>query len=127
MKKILIIDDDPLVGKMLVSKLMQEAQKRGVTIGVSRALDGKEGLAAIKEEIPDLLVLDIMMPKLSGFEVLAALKESGLISRMHIVVVSNLGDPETLRRTKDLGAHIHFIKADSSVGTIIKYCFEKLS
>lgn len=126
MKKILVIDDDPLIGKMLVVKIEQESIKRSIPVQVSRALDGREGLDAIYRDTPDLVILDIMMPRLSGLDVLKELQSKGLTNRFHILAVSNLGDPETQKQVTFAGVKSYFVKANTSTGEIIRYVFEHL-
>ncbi len=81
-KKILIVDDDPDIVTILMMRLRSE----GYTICVAR--DGEEAVAKAKEEKPDLIVLDVLIPKMTGYEVLWKIREDEDLARVPVIVIS---------------------------------------
>ena len=105
-KKILIIEDDKLLSNLLEKKLKKEGYK------VSVAFQGDTGLAKIKEVMPDLILLDIVMPKMDGFEVMEKIKEDEELKDIPIIIVSNSGQPVEISRAERLGAKDWLVKAE---------------
>ncbi len=105
-KKILIIEDEEILLNLLQKKLIQEGY--AVTI----AKDGVEGIEEIKKEIPDLILLDIIMPRMGGFEVMKELQKDSSFSKIPIVIISNSGQPVELDLAQKLGARDWLIKTD---------------
>lgn len=106
MGKILIVEDDPLIGKVYATRLA--ADKHQVLL----ATDGENGLKSAKENLPDVIVLDIMMPKMSGLEVLADLKKNPATAKIPVIVYSNLAHDEEIAQAKKLGANEFLAKAN---------------
>jgi CheY-like chemotaxis protein len=113
-KKILVVEDDKFLRKVYESKLPKEG------FDVVLAVDGVEGLEKLKTEAPDLMLLDLIMPRKSGFEVLEELKADKKAARIPILVLSNLGQDEDIERTKNLGATEFLIKSNLSIKEIIE-------
>ena len=105
-KKILIVEDEEILLNLLKSKL----EKLGYT--VYSALDGEEGLKAIRETMPDLVLLDIIMPKMGGFEVMEEMQKDLSIKDIPVIIISNSGQPVELDRAKQLGARDWLIKTE---------------
>lgn len=103
--KILYVEDEAFLGKTMATML----EKAGYSVTV--APDGEEGLNAVKREKTDLVLLDLLLPKIDGFEVLRRIKEDPLTKDIPVIVLSNLGAKEDEERTKKLGARAHFVKA----------------
>lgn len=103
--KILIIDDDPFIVDMYVLKFKEQ----GFQIDIAK--NGKDGLQKIGEYKPDVVLLDIVMPGMDGFEVLSTLAQQGISPRPKIVLLTNLGQKEDVERGKKLGADDYIIKA----------------
>jgi len=99
--RILIVDDEPTIVKFLQANLEANGFE---TLG---AMDGVEALQTIEREIPDLLILDILMPKMDGFEVCRRLREW---SQIPIIMLSALGDVSDKVRCLDLGADDYITK-----------------
>ena len=97
-KRILVIDDDLVVLKFLRANLREEGYE------VLTALDGTEALHVIEKELPDLIILDIMMPEKSGLELLKELKAQPGTARIPVMMASVMANPESLAKARDLGA-----------------------
>ena len=97
-KKILIIDDDPMIARMYQERFSRDGFE------VVLAFNGKEGLEKAEKEKPDIILLDIMMPKMNGYEMLKALREKEEITSIPVIIFSSLGaDPELVEKSKQLG------------------------
>jgi DNA-binding response OmpR family regulator len=105
--KILLVEDDPMIVRMYQRKLENDGFK------VSLAFNGEEGLAAVKNDRPDIILLDIMMPKMNGIETLKAVKADALTKDIPVIILTNLGDrPEDVQKCKELGAADYLVKAN---------------
>lgn len=105
-KKILLIEDEELILNLLQRKLEKEGYK------VSVARDGEEGLEKMRKSPPDIILLDIIMPKMGGFEVMEEAKKDKYLRSIPIIIVSNSGQPVELDRAKRLGARDWLIKTE---------------
>lgn len=107
---ILLVDDDPLIIKMYHTKLVNDGFK------VNTAFNGEEALIQVKKEKPDLIYLDVMMPKMNGVDTLKALKADPQTSSIPIIILTNLGDKtDDIQKAKDLGAIDYIIKSQISL------------
>jgi CheY-like chemotaxis protein len=107
--KILLIED---------SRFQRMANGRALTkagYDVVYAADGEEGLAAARENIPDLILLDMMLPKISGLDVLRALKGDALLKHIPVIVLSGLGQGNEAKLLKE-GASAFLVKSNESFG-----------
>jgi CheY-like chemotaxis protein len=107
-KRILLVEDDRFLRKACQAALAQ----RGYT--VLTAADGEEGLARARAERPDLILLDMLMPKLSGLEVLQALRADAATRDLRVLVLSNSSLDRTVQAAESLGAG-YFVKANLSL------------
>jgi DNA-binding response OmpR family regulator len=114
MAKILIVEDDRFLRELIARKLRNEGYD------VIEAVDGEEGLKRIKEEKPDLILLDLILPGIDGFEVLAKAKEDPDTAQIPVIILSNLGQREEIERGLKLGAIDYLIKAHFTPGEIIE-------
>jgi DNA-binding response OmpR family regulator len=114
MAKILIVEDDRFLRELIARKLKNEGYE------VLEAVDGEEGLKKIKEEKPDLILLDLILPGIDGFEVLAKTKEDPNVAQIPVIILSNLGQREEIERGLKLGAIDYLIKAHFTPGEIIE-------
>ena len=105
-KKILLIEDE----KVIVDLLERKLTKEGYSVSVAR--DGEEGLKMMKKVMPDLVLLDIVMPKLGGFEVMEEMGKDKDFKKIPVIIVSNSGQPVELGRAKKLGAKDWLIKTE---------------
>ncbi len=114
MTKILIIEDDKFLRELIVQKLEKEGYE--VLVGV----DGEDGLKKIKEGKPALILLDLILPGIDGFEVLQKAKENPETQNIPILVLSNLGQQESIDRGLKLGAVDFLVKAQTTPGEIVE-------
>jgi len=105
MKKILIIEDDVFLGDVLNVKL----KKEGFEVMLAR--DGAEGYEAIKSFNPDIILLDIILPNMNGYEILEAKQKDETIAKIPVIIVSNSGQPVEISRALDLGVKDYIVKA----------------
>jgi len=105
-KKILLIEDEEILINLLQKKLANE----GYDISVAR--NGQEGLESIKEIRPDLILLDIIMPKMGGFEVLEEMQKDQELKNIPVIIISNSGQPVEIDRAQKLGVKDWLIKTD---------------
>lgn len=108
MAKVLFVEDDPLIVKIYSTRLSAD----GYT--VITALNGADGLRLADEEKPDLIVLDIMMPKMDGFEVLQKLRAIPSFVATPVLLYSNLGKEEERTKAIAMGATEYIVKANIS-------------
>jgi len=114
MKKILIVEDDPFLIDIYTTKFKEAG------FNVEVASDGEEGLKKISnEEKFDLLVLDIVLPKVDGWEILKEIKSNEKLKKIKIVVLSNLGQKGEVEKGLKLGATKYLIKAHYTPGEVV--------
>ena len=108
-KRVLIVEDDRFLRRACQARLEQQ----GYTI--LTAQDGEEALRIVKAEVPDLILLDLLMPKLNGLEVLRALRADEGTRAVPVLVLSNSSRQEDLHTIRDLGISGYFVKANLSL------------
>jgi len=113
-QKILIVEDDKFLRELIVKKLL------GENYDVVEAADGEEGVKKIKEEKPDLVMLDLILPGIDGFGVLSQVKEDPAFASLPVIILSNLGQKDDVERGLKLGAVDYMIKAHFTPGEIIE-------
>lgn len=113
-KKILIIEDDDFFRGLIAKKLLFEE------FDVYMASNGEEGLAKVKEQKPDLVLLDMLLPSMDGFEVLAKIKEDSVLATTVVIIASNLVEKEDIDRAMKMGAIDYMIKSQYTPEMIIE-------
>lgn len=113
MKKILIIEDDRFLLELLSKKLTAAGYK------VTGAVDGQEGVDAVGKDLPDLVLLDLMLPVLDGFEWLRRIRKDEKTAKLNIIVISNLGGADDIAKAKDLGVMEYLVKANFTTDEIL--------
>jgi DNA-binding response OmpR family regulator len=103
---IVLLEDDEFLAEVIVRKLS------AVGTQIRRYRNGLEGLAAIRQFTPDLVLLDIMMPIMNGYEVLQVMSEEHLIDEVPVMVVSNSGQPVEIDKVLKLGVKDYVVKVD---------------
>jgi len=114
MAKILLVEDEELLRKMYQKKLELE------NFEVETAADGEEGLAKIREFKPDLVLLDIVMPKLNGVEILKRIKADPKLKGIPIVMLTNISGGIRVQECLKAGALGYIIKSDDTPSQLIQ-------
>lgn len=113
-KKVLIIEDEEILAKILLDKF----QNSGLEARVAK--DGEVALPATRDFLPDIIVLDLILPKKHGFEVLQELKADPELKVIPVVILSNLGREEEIRKGMDLGAEDYLVKAQNPIKAVLE-------
>lgn len=121
MTKILLVEDDETLATLLRGKL----EKEGYVVAV--ALDGESGLAQLRSTKPDLLLLDIILPKLSGFDILETMQQDATLAHPPTIIISNSGQPVEVERAKALGAIDYLVKANLDPKDVLEKVQENLA
>src|SRR3989304_1240459 len=114
MSKILIIEDDPLLSKMYKTKFSSEG------FGVETGEDGEIVLKIALEGKPDFIILDIMMPNLSGIEFLSRLRQTPVGADVPVIVLSNLSEKKEMEEARRLGVKEYLIKSSLTPKDIVE-------
>lgn len=120
MKKILIIEDDPFLSEMYCKKLKRLGFESRV------AVNGKEGLEIVRQDRPDLILLDIVLPQVDGYEVLKRLKEDKELRKIPVIFLTNLGQKDEVEKGVSLGADAYIIKAHFTPTAVVNKIKEVL-
>jgi DNA-binding response OmpR family regulator len=113
-KKILIVEDDNLLSEMLAKKFIDEKALIG------RASNGEEAISMINVNRYDLILLDLLLPKVNGFDVMENMNRSEVSSGTPVVILSNLGQKADVERGTRLGAKMFLVKAILSLDEIVE-------
>ena len=113
-KTVLVVEDDVFLSQLLTNRI----SKAGV--GVIRAADGEDGLNMLRANKPDLMLLDLILPKKSGFEVLEEMRADPELSNIPVIIVSNLGQESDIKKGRELGAVEYFVKAKTSIDGLVE-------
>jgi len=114
MKKILIIEDDKFLRELISQKLLKEGYV------VNEAIDGEDGIKKTREDKPDLILLDLILPGIDGFEVLSQIKTDPSLATIRVIILSNLGQREDVEKGLKLGAVDYLIKAHFTPAEIVE-------
>ena len=120
MKKILLVEDEPA---------LQESFKTafgGKGYELTQAMDGEEGLALMRAQKPDLVLLDLVLPKKHGFEVLKEMKSDANLKDLPVIVLTNLENSEDVEKALELGATTYLVKANYSLEEVVQKVEETL-
>lgn len=112
-KKILIVEDEKSLAKVLQIKLTRSGFE------VECALNGEEGIKSLEKNKYDLVLLDLVMPKKTGFEVLEEIKDKNI--KTNVIVTSNLGQESDIKEAKTLGAVDFLVKSNTPMSEIVKH------
>ncbi len=105
--KILIVDDEPHL-RMLIQQTLEDLEDEGVELLL--ATNGEEALATIQAELPNLVFLDVMMPKKNGFDVCQAVKKELGLTQVHIILLTAKGQEFDRLRGEEVGANMYMTK-----------------
>ena len=120
-RRILLAEDDRFLRKAAETAL----KRQGFTVLV--AVDGEEALRMARADAPDLILLDLIMPKMQGFEVLRALKADATTAATPVIILSNLGQDSDVKQAMEAGAAGYFVKANLSLQDLVKRVGEVLA
>lgn len=113
-KNILIVEDDNFVAEVYSTKLLEMGHE------VRIAPNGEEGLAMLKEKAPDLILLDIIMPVMGGVEMLEKIKESEEWKNIPVILLTNVGEKESVQKVRNLGVQDYLIKSHFTPAEVIE-------
>ena len=119
-RRILLVEDDRFLRRAAETSL----KRHGFIVQV--AVDGEEALRVAAAERPDLILLDLILPKLPGFEVLRSLKSNPDLASIPVIVLSNLGQDHDVQQAVDLGALSYLVKANLSLEELARRVEEAL-
>lgn len=111
--KILVIEDEKTLRFLIVKILTEEGFE------VDEAIDGEQGFEKAKTNKPDLILLDLRLPGINGFDVLSKIKKDSALESIKVIILSNLGQKEEIERGMNLGATDYMIKAHFTLDEII--------
>ncbi len=112
-KSIMIIEDDRFLSSLINARLEKDG------FSTVQAFDGDEAIKLLKQGKPDLIVLDLIMPRVSGFEVLEAISLDPQLNKIPVVILSNLAQDSDNQKAKSLGATEYFVKVRVSIDDLI--------
>jgi len=113
-RKVLVAEDDRFLRRAA------EATLRRHGFNVVTACDGEEALRLARQEFPDIILLDLIMPKLQGFDVLRELKQDPTTSSIPVIILSNLGQEQDSKVATEMGAVDYWVKANIGPGEMAK-------
>lgn len=113
MNHILIVEDEDF----LVRALKDNLESEGYTVSV--AMDGEAAFDELKKKIPSLVLLDLLLPKKNGFDVLRDIRANPEYQHIPVVVLSNLGEDSDIKRALELGANDYFVKSQHPIQEVM--------
>ena len=113
-KKILVIEDDKFLRRLITQRLTKEGYN------TSEATNGEEGIKKVKEEKPDLVLLDLILPEINGFEVLSRIKGDPDLAPIPVIILTNVDQKEDMEKGLRMGAVDYLIKAHLTPGEIVE-------
>ena len=119
-KKIVIAEDDKFISEMYIAKLSAEG------FDVEYAQDGQEAIEKICEIQPDIVLLDILMPKLNGIEVLKRIRADKKVKNTPVIVLTNANEKDHISKAMEMGANDYLIKASFTPDEIVSKIKENL-
>ncbi|QQR77571.1 MAG: response regulator [Candidatus Moraniibacteriota bacterium] len=118
---LLVAEDDQFYANLYRTKLEKEG------FGVVTAANGKETLELLKQHSPNLIILDLVMPEMDGFEVLKKIKEEKNLRDVPVIILSNLGQQEDIDRAQALGVFKYIVKSNVSIHQMVESVEEALT
>ncbi len=113
-KEILLVEDDKFLSTLLSNRLTK-FDYNVVVIG-----DGIEAIQYLKNHKPNLILVDIILPGISGFEVLREMRSNPQLKESPVIIISNLGQDEDIKTGKELGAVEYFVKAKTPIDQLVE-------
>ncbi len=119
--KILLIEDEEMLANMYEVKFKNEGFE------LTKALDGASGLEQAKKIKPDFVLLDVIMPKMDGFSVLKSLREDPTTKDLPVMLLTNLGQDEDVKKGKELGVVGYLVKANVTPSEVVETVKKELA
>lgn len=119
-KKILIVEDEEALRKVLVTKFIHEG------FGVIEAKDGEEALAMVFDEKPDLILLDIILPKIDGMTFLKRLRRDDWGKNVPVIILTNLSDDRNIAEAMEGGVYDFLVKSSWEIEDVVRRVKERL-
>lgn len=113
MSHILVVEDE----EFLVRALKDNLESEGYTVAV--AMDGEAAFTELAKKMPDLILLDLLLPKKNGFDVLKEIRENLEWKLVPVIILSNLGEDSEIKRALELGANDYFVKSQHPIQEVI--------
>ncbi len=113
MPKVLLVEDDEMLHGMYTQKFKNQGYE------VVSAYNGADGVKLAETEQPDIILLDVIMPKMDGFVALKKIRKGETTSKIPVVLLTNLGQEEDVRKGRELGANDYFIKANHTPQEVV--------
>ncbi len=114
MKKILLVEDDQFLGSLMKNRFIKEG------FDIDWVVSGDEAIAKLKEAPHDLILMDIILPGASGFEVMEKIIAEPQAGSTPIIIISNLGQQSDIARGRELGAAAYLVKADTPIDVLVQ-------
>ncbi|TAL14724.1 response regulator [Patescibacteria group bacterium] len=121
MTKIAIIEDDPTISQMYRMKFEADG------FDVQLASDGERGVALVEAYGPDMILMDLQMPKMGGAEALAVIRKNTWGKDIPVIILTNLGEEEAPKEIRSLGIHSYIVKADLTPRQVVQRVKEALA
>ncbi|MCX6737352.1 MAG: response regulator [Candidatus Parcubacteria bacterium] len=112
-KLILLVEDDPFLSNILMMKLQKEG------LNVIHAIDGDDALTKLNEGDYEMVLLDLILPKKNGFEVLEAMRKDSRFENTPVIIVSNLGQDSDMEKARSLGVIDYIVKERLSIDDLV--------
>ena len=112
-KKVMLIEDDRFLSSLIRARLEKDG------LSVVQSFDGDDAIKRLPDERPDLVILDLIMPKTNGFDVLKSIALMPGLERTPVVIVSNLAQDSDIEKAQQLGAKAYFVKVKISIDDLV--------
>lgn len=114
MKKILLVEDDQFLGSLMKNRFVKEG------FDIDWVTNGDDAIAKLKDAPHDLILMDIILPGASGFEVMEKITAEPQVGSTPIIIISNLGQESDIARGRELGAAAYLVKADTPIDLLVQ-------
>jgi len=111
-KKIIIVEDDTFIGSLIVQKI------KSAGYDVTLVSQGDQAMKVIRQEIPNLVILDLLLQNITGYDILAEMRKDDKLKIIPVIILSNLGSQKDIKKAEDLGMSAFLIKATINVNEI---------
>jgi len=112
-KKVMLVEDDRFLSSLIKARLEKDG------FGVIQAFDGEQAIQILTNDRPNLVILDLIMPKTNGFEVLKTISLTPGLSDTPVIIVSNLAQDSDIEKARQLGAKEYFVKVKISIDDLV--------